>query len=423
MKESKQKQKKLKNLLVISSGFPDKNDKHYISIFVKEQVLALSKHFSNIYVFAPYPHNPKLISQFTGLPPSGDFHDYCSSEVEIGSTKRELKTTRTNSSRSTSNNKVHVIFPKYFDIPGRLSDGLRAHRWFRMISSIIDNEKLVFSAIHGHFTYPAGKVAQLLSERYDKPYFVSVHENQDWLKRELSAPLILRTREIWRRARKVFFVNKIEADKLQNRYRNIEWLPNGIDTKRFRLMDKIKTRCKLQLPLDKTILLSVGSLIPIKNYQLLISTVAKLAKTRPDIYCVIIGNGKERSFLLRLVRQLSLQDSVMIVPQLPNDQLPNWYNACDIYCVSSRRESFGITQLEAMACGKPVVATPNGGSQIIIDKGSGIISKAHDTTSFAKAVETALKKHWNSQTIIDSAKKYDKTVIAKKITDDYHRSI
>lgn len=390
MKELMRKQKKLKNLLVISSGFPDKNDKHYISIFVKEQVLALSKHFDNIYVFAPYPHNPKLITNLSGLPPSGDFKNY-------------------------HQKNVHVFFPKYFDMPGKLSDGLRARRWLQMVTRIIDDGKIKFDAIHGHFTYPGGKVAQLLAMRYDKPYFVSVHENQDWLKRELSSPLKKRTDEIWHNARKVFFVNKIEGDKLHREYGNIEWLPNGVDTKRFRPMDMIKARHKLNLSLDKTILLSVGSLIPIKNYQLLISTVAKLAKRRPNIYCVIIGSGKERSSLIQLAKELSLQDNVIIVPQLPNNQLPQWYNASNIYCVSSKRESFGITQLEAMACGRPVVATRNGNSEFLIPSNSGVIVSDNTVQKYSIAITRALKKKWHHDSIRKYSNIFDIDAIAKKL--------
>lgn len=394
MKESQKKFPKLKNLLVVSSGFPDKLDKHYISLFVKKQVIALSKYFDNIYVFAPYPHNPKILAGISGLPPSRDFTSY-------------------------KKNNIHVIFVKYFDAPGKAADSLRARRWLKMICSIVDSKKLKFDVIHGHFTYPGGKVAQLMSQKYGKPYFVSVHENQDWLKREVSAPLNKRTDEIWRGARKVFFVNKIEADKLHNRYKNIQWLPNGIDTKRFRPMDKIKARRKLHLSLNKKILLSVGSLIPIKNYRLLISSIAKLSKTQPDIYCVIIGNGKEKPSLLKLIRRLSLQDKVKIVSQLPNDQLQTWYNASDVYCVSSRRESFGVTQLEAMACGIPVAATPNGGSQMIVEKNCGIISKGHYPVQFAQAIEAALGKRWNNQNILNNANKYDEAIIAKQLANQY----
>lgn len=398
MKELMRKQKKLKNLLVISSGFPDKNDKHYISIFVKEQVLALSKHFDNIYVFAPYPHNPKLITNLSGLPPSGDFKNY-------------------------HQKNVHVFFPKYFDMPGKLSDGLRARRWLQMVTRIIDDGKIKFDVIHGHFTYPGGKVAQLLAMRYDKPYFVSVHENQDWLKRELSSPLKKRTDEIWHNARKVFFVNKIKADRLYKKYKNIVWLPNGVDTKTFRPIDKSIARKKLKLPLDKKILLSVGSLIPVKNYQLLIKSVALLTKNNHDICCFIIGTGSEKSRLLELIKVLSLENSIKIIPHLPNKQLPLWYNACDIYCITSRHESFGITQIEAMACGRPVVATRNGSSETIIPNYCGVITKENTVKENTKNILLTIKRQWNNKKIHQYSKEFSINQIAFKSAKIIYKEI
>jgi len=95
-------------------------------------------------------------------------------------------------------------------------------------------------------------------------------------------------------------------------------------------------------------------------------------------------------------------------------------NSCDIFVLPSISESFGIVQLEAMACGKPVVATRNGGSEeIIVDDGLGMLVEPANEGSLAKAITEAIYKDWNKEFIMSYAERFTWKNIAQEITKLY----
>ena len=97
-----------------------------------------------------------------------------------------------------------------------------------------------------------------------------------------------------------------------------------------------------------------------------------------------------------------------------------WMNACDIFVLPSLSESFGIVQIEAMACGKPVVATKNGGSEeIIIEDKLGILIEPKDPEGLLHAILRALETEWDDEYIREYAKRFTWENIAKEIMGVY----
>jgi phosphatidylinositol alpha-mannosyltransferase len=129
-------------------------------------------------------------------------------------------------------------------------------------------------------------------------------------------------------------------------------VPNGIDIGRFR---GSPSRPAL-MPGDRCCVLYVGRLEPRKGVETLIRAMALVGRHQPRAMLVVVGDGPERSALDDLAHRLDAP--VRFVGRVEDDQLPAFLHAADIVCSPALGgESFGIVLLEAMACGKPIVAS------------------------------------------------------------------
>ena len=145
----------------------------------------------------------------------------------------------------------------------------------------------------------------------------------------------------------------------------------------------------------KVILLSVGRLVPYKGYPVLIRAMKHL----PGRYqLVIVGSGPLRNELEELMDSENLRDRICIEGYLSERDLSACYGACDIFVLSSimKTEAFGIVQIEAMSCGKPVVATeiPGSGVSWVNEDGvSGRNVPPGDPALLAGAIEDVAAKY------------------------------
>src|SRR4030042_934935 len=158
--------------------------------------------------------------------------------------------------------------------------------------------------------------------------------------------------------------------------------PIGVDVKRFNPEVKdngIREKYKLK---DKFAILALGRLVPYKGYQYLV----KAMKYLDDDYVLIIGgDGILRNSLMKLANDLKLKNRVIFTGFVPESQKTSYYAASDVFCAPSisRGEAFGITILEAMACGKPVVATNIPGVREVASVG-GMITLPKNPTRLAE---------------------------------------
>jgi len=102
--------------------------------------------------------------------------------------------------------------------------------------------------------------------------------------------------------------------------------------------------------------LTVCRFYPRKRLHLLLAAAVELRRQIPGLEFRIVGNGPERGRLLSMWRANRLQGTVKWLGDLSQEALAREYNACDVFCLPSVQEGFGIVFLEAMAAGKPVVA-------------------------------------------------------------------
>jgi glycosyltransferase involved in cell wall biosynthesis len=172
----------------------------------------------------------------------------------------------------------------------------------------------------------------------------------------------------------IIALSRYTLDKLQNIYGipagKIAVIPGGIDLVRFHpAFDKRALRERLHLPQEKTILLTVRNLVQRMGIENLIIAMQEIVRLVPDIYLAIGGAGPLKDDLTGLSRQLNLDHYIHFTGFIPEEALPEYYQAADIFVLpTTELEGFGLVTLEALASGTPVLGTPVGGTQEILSR-------------------------------------------------------
>jgi len=167
-------------------------------------------------------------------------------------------------------------------------------------------------------------------------------------------------------------------------------LPNGIDADRFaRARSRGDVRRALDLPPDAAVLLTVGELTDRKNPTLVVEAAARLAARGLAARILFAGEGPERAAVERRARELGLPDRVHLLGF--RDDVPDLLAACDVLVHPSRVEGFGYAVAEAMAAGRPVVATAASSlPEIVADGRTGILFPPDDADALADALAVYL---------------------------------
>ncbi|MGP8321447.1 MAG: glycosyltransferase family 4 protein [Methanosarcinaceae archaeon] len=151
--------------------------------------------------------------------------------------------------------------------------------------------------------------------------------------------------------------------------RHIFVIPNGIDLERFKNVSKEDIRKRLKIANKEQIITFVGTLRRIKGVRYLIEAMKYIIEKNTNARLMLIGDGEDRGCLENLVKELNIEKYVRFIGKVPNDKIPEYLKASDIFVLPSLSESFGIVNLEAMASGLPIVATNVGGLPEIVKDG------------------------------------------------------
>jgi len=114
----------------------------------------------------------------------------------------------------------------------------------------------------------------------------------------------------------------------------------------------------------------------------------------------ILGKGSEKKKLQRKIRKSAKNRNIFLHDKVDHEEMPYWFNSCNVFCLPSLNEGTPNVILEALACRKPVVASAVGGIPDIVDRGSGILFPAGDIEALAAALSEAIKKNWNHDEIV-----------------------
>jgi glycosyltransferase involved in cell wall biosynthesis len=146
-------------------------------------------------------------------------------------------------------------------------------------------------------------------------------------------------------------------------------------------------------------ILTVADLVDgIKNISAVIKAVSKISETNSDVEYHIIGHGKDEAVLKNLARNMNVLDRIVFFHGVKtNEEVFSYLHDCDFLVVNSRYETFSLICIEAMSCGKPVIATRCGGPEEFMTEENGMLIPPDDQEQLERAL----------QIMISDYKKYD----------------
>ncbi|AMM53539.1 glycosyltransferase family 4 protein [Pyrococcus kukulkanii] len=377
-------------VLIISSMFPDKDNRCICDIFVKEQVKALSKYLDEIYVISP-------VSVWRRLKSNVDFRDY-----SIG-------------------DNVRVYFPTYVNFPPK---GFLRYLWIKSevksILGVIKKEGLEFNVIHAHYSWPSGAVAVKLKEMFNVPVVITEHTHITLKQRIKKNDKILKW--TWKNTDALIRVNKKDIQLIKDFCPSLRvyHIPNGYNPNRISPIPKDKARSKLGLSENEKILFNLAKLYPYKGHKYLIEAMFKVVKYRNDVVCFIGGEGPLKKELQQQINQLGLQEHVRLLGFVPDKELSLWMNAADLFVLPSLSEGNPTVMFEALGVGLPFVGTAVGGvPEVITSEDYGLLCPPADPECLAEKILIALEKEWDREKIRKYAEQFTWENIAKKILKVY----
>ncbi len=359
-------------ILIYSVLYPNAVQTTY-GIFVKERVRFL-KNFCEVKVVAPIPYFPnigifKRWAKFSNIPKY---------EVIDG---------------------IEVYHPRFLLFPQNI---IRLYVGFLMylstrsvVNKIRRNYK--FDLIHAHFAVPAGIAASYLSKMLNVPFIITEHYGR--LHKDLAMKSKIRKKVItaYKKSSQIIAVSpKIENDLLKAgiKKNKIKIIANGVDCARFPFVPINKN-------MDPVMLLSIGGLIESKGYKFLIKAVKILRNENLNVELKIIGEGRNRKQLEKLIKRLDINDYVGLEGNIIHSELKNYFKQTHIFVLPSLIESFSVVTIEALSCGIPVVVTRCGGPEFFVNNESGLVIQKEDEKILADSIKY----------IIENYNRYDKSKI------------
>ena len=193
----------------------------------------------------------------------------------------------------------------------------------------------------------------------------------------------------------------IQLDILRRDYdvpaEKMKMIPPGYDDNRFFPMSGA-SRDAVREALDYSgkVVASIGRLAENKGFDLLVNAFSVVAEREPEASLrLAVGtdpNNKLLKELKALVAKLKLEKKVTIRGSLDDEEMPDFYRAADVFCLPSRYEPFGMTAIEAMACGTPTVVTTHGGLYRTMKYGEdALYADSFDKEDFGITILKALR--------------------------------
>jgi glycosyltransferase involved in cell wall biosynthesis len=174
---------------------------------------------------------------------------------------------------------------------------------------------------------------------------------------------------------------------------------NGCDTSIFYNRDRGEARRRLGIKEDGDALVYVGRLDVAKGLRELVEAVAGLRVRRPGIRCYIVGDGPAKRVLTEAIAKHGVGEAIVLVPSCGTQEVALWMGAADVVTLPSYREGCPNVVIEALASGRPVVASNVGGIPELMDESGGRLVPAMDAKALEVALDEVLAQTWDAAEI------------------------
>jgi len=279
---------------------------------------------------------------------------------------------------------------------------------------------LVHHMLPAVFNYTFSPVA-LLTKNLRQPFVfgpLSAHYYPRPLNERILLPLTsrLHLKTVQKSTRIITITNQIQ--KLYTKWIDKEktsTIPFGVDTETFKPAQKNEQQKELEI-------LYAGSLYALKGIPFLMRAIAQARQNKINAKLTIAGEGAQKKTLIALARALQIEKHVKFEGFVPNSKMPTYYNRCDIFCFPTLGEPFGKAVVEAMACGKPVIATNVGGTaEIIQNRQNGILVPPANSEAITAEIARLINDPQERRRIGKNARE---TIVEhfswEKIAEKYH---
>lgn len=256
-----------------------------------------------------------------------------------------------------------------------------------------------FSAIHAGRSLPEGLVAWLVARLTGLPVVIYAHgeELTGWGEGNKYRAMRFALRHADRVIANSEFTRK-ELLKMGVREDRVSIIFPGVDVARFRPgLPAQDLRDRLGLAPGAMLLLSVGRLQRRKGFDMAIRGLPELVARGFDAHYAVIGVGEDRDYLAGIAGELQVEGRVHFLGHVAMDELPRWYNACDLFVLANRdvggdTEGFGMVFIEAAACGKAAIAGLAGGTgSAVVDGVTGLRIDGESPAAVVEAIAAILR--------------------------------
>jgi glycosyltransferase involved in cell wall biosynthesis len=311
-----------------------------------------------------------------------------------------------------SSQNIPISSCNYLSLPKKLFPTLTA----RSIARQIVKEATSFEAdiIHIHFLFPVGISVPYFPKELAKKTVITIHGNEWFTLKDHSVfkhylPALTACSSI------ICVSDELKADLIDyypELSDKVTAIPHGVNTDIF----KIKTAKR------HYDFISVGGISPVKGHDLTLKAIASNPKLREFSFS-IIGNLVDKQYYKKLLKIVDDENltNVSFLPTIHRDEMADLYNQCSTFVLPSRYEGFGISFIEAAACGCSLIGPNSGGPASIINKDVGDKVDVGDIKKLSNLLVLHSRHTFNRQSIHDSiAKRFSLESKKRKQIQLYH---
>lgn len=272
--------------------------------------------------------------------------------------------------------------------------------------------------IHAHFTDIASITVKALKHTCI-PVVMTEHSsgiNSEIIDKQLK---VMAT-HVYRNVDEIVAVSQSLKQKIKREF-NVDacYIPNIVDLEIYNYVPSDKVSSEFRF-------VSVGSLIPRKQMQLLINGFSSFSKNVPNSELLIFGSGPEEEFLRNQISNLGLSDKVKLQGSARREIIASVLKTSSCFVLVSEVETFGVVFIEALACGLPVIATISGGPETFIHAGNGILIPVNDEKALVEAMKTMYQnyQYYDREKIaVEIIQKFSPKAVANQLQVLYQRVI